>query len=357
MKAARWYDRDDVRVVNVPEPSARPGQVVLRVGSCGICGTDVEEYRHGPVLIPTGQPHPLTGQAAPLTLGHEFWGTVVEVGPDVTNLRQDDRVAPEICLACGTCIYCRGGEPARCRFWAALGLHADGGLAEFVAVPAASCVRLPESLADDEAALVEPTEVAVRAVRSSGLRLGERAAVIGGGAIGLLVLQTAHAAGAREVYVVEPGAGRRELARALGADAAIDPADPAWQEELMDRCGGLGPEIVLECAGVPGAADAAVAIARKGGRIVLVGIIKEPVPMRLLEIVVGEKHVLGSVQHDSDRDLPAAVHLLATGQVRGRPLVTARIPLERVVEDGFNALTAGGDQVKILVGPSGSAPR
>src|SRR5262249_50894455 len=134
--AARWLDGEDVGVVNIPEPSAGPGQAILRVGSCGICGTDVDEYRHGPVLIPTDQPHPLTGRVAPLTLGHEFWGTVVEVGPDVTNLRQRDRVAPEVCLACGSCAYCRGGEPARCRFWATLGLHADGGLAEYVAVPA-----------------------------------------------------------------------------------------------------------------------------------------------------------------------------------------------------------------------------
>lgn len=357
IKAARWFDREDVRVVNIPEPSAGPGQAVLRVGLCGICGTDVEEYHHGPVLIPTDQPHPLTGQAAPLTLGHEFWGTVVEVGPDVTNLSQGDRVAPEVCLACGSCAYCGSGEPARCRFWATLGLHANGGLAEYVAVPAATCIRLPESMEDDEAALVEPTEVAVRAVRSSGLRLGERAVVIGGGAIGLLVLQTARAAGARAVYVVEPGPGRRELARALGAEAAIDPADRAWQDELIERCDGLGPDVVLECAGVPGAADAAVAIARKGGRIVLVGIVNEPVPMRLLEVTLGEKHVLGSVQHDSDHDLPAAVNLLATGRVRAGGLVTARIPLDRVVEDGFEALTPGGDQVKILVGPSGSPPR
>jgi len=180
--------------------------------------------------------------------------------------------------------------------------------------------------------------------------------VVGGGAIGLLVLQTARATGARAVYVVEPGRRRRELARALGADAAIDPADRAWQDELTERCDGLGPDVVLECAGVRGAADAAVAIARKGGRIVLVGIVKEPVPIRLLEITLGEKQVVGSVQHDSDHDLPAAVHLLATGRVNGRALVTARIPLDRVVEDGFEALTPGGDQVKILVEPSGSPP-
>jgi (R,R)-butanediol dehydrogenase / meso-butanediol dehydrogenase / diacetyl reductase len=355
VKAARWFGRGDVRVVDVPEPSAGPGQALLRIGSCGICGTDVEEYRHGPVLIPTDRPHPLTGRFAPLTLGHEFWGTVVEVGPHVTNLREGDRVAPEICLACGTCPYCRGGEPARCVSWAALGLHADGGLAEYVAVSAASCARLPESMADAHAALVEPTEVAVRAVRRSGLRLGERAAVIGGGAIGLLVLQAARAAGARNVYVVEPGPKRREVATAIGADDAIDPTDPGWRDRLAEHCDGLGPDVVFECSGAPGTANAAVASARKGGRIVLVGITKEPAPMPLMDIVVGEKQVLGSIQHDSDHDLPAAVHLLASGQVSARHLVTARIQLDRVVEDGFNALSPGGDHIKILVESSFTA--
>lgn len=352
MRAVRWFGRGDVRVVHIAEPAAGTGQAVLRVGWCGICGTDLEEYRHGPLLIPADRPHPLTGRAAPLTLGHEFWGTVVEAGRYVEHLRAGDRVAPEVCLACGTCAYCRGGEPARCLNWAALGLQADGGLAEYVAVPAAGCVHLPDSIDDLEAALVEPTEVAVRATRRSGLRLGERAAVIGGGTIGLLVLQTALAAGAREVFVVEPRQKRRELALALGGSGTLDPASPDWTAELVDLCDGLGPEVVFECAGVPGTADAAVAAARKGGRVVLVGVVHEPVPMRLLEVVVGEKQIVGSVQHDAHRDMPAAVHMLATGQVRARPLITGRIQLERVVEDGFNALGPDSDHLKILVGQS-----
>jgi (R,R)-butanediol dehydrogenase/meso-butanediol dehydrogenase/diacetyl reductase len=354
VKAARWFGREDVRVVDVPEPAAGPGQAVLRVGWCGICGTDLEEYHHGPIVIPTGAPHPLTGGEAPLTLGHEFWGTVVEVGPGVLNIEGGDRVVPEVCLACGVCDYCRAGEPARCLRWAAVGLHADGGLAEYVAVSATSCAPLPDSLADDVAAFVEPTEVAVRAVRRGRLRLGERAAVIGAGTIGLLVMQTARAAGARRVYVVEPDARRRGLALSLGADWVADPADPSWQAELLEMCAGLGPEVVFECAGASGTAAASVAVARKGGRVVLVGVSNEPVPMPLMDIVVGEKHVLGSVQHDADNDLPAALQLLATGQVRARPLVTARISLDRIVEDGFNALSPGGEHVKILVGTPSS---
>src|ERR671936_2448421 len=133
---------------------------------------------------------------------------------------------------CGDCFCCRRHEYALCLNWAALGLHADGGLAEYALVPAFSCARLPENLSDEEGALVEPTEVAVRAVRKSELRLGESVAIVGGGTIGLLVLQVARAAGASATYLVEPRVHRRQLAFNLGATASYSPQDPEWQRQL-----------------------------------------------------------------------------------------------------------------------------
>ncbi len=352
MKAARWHGRQDVRVEQVPEPRAQPGELVLKVSWCGICGTDMEEYRHGPNIIPVETPNGLTGRTAPLTLGHEFAGTVVEVGEGVSGFAPGDRVAPEVVLFCGRCFFCLRHEYALCVNWAAIGLHTDGGLAEYVAVPAFSCVQLPEAIPDELSALVEPTEVAVRAVRKANPRLGESVAVVGGGPVGQLVLQAARAAGAGQVYLIEPRAARRELALRLGATAAIDPAQPTWLEELRDTLHGVGPDIVFECAGAAGTAELAIKTARKGGRIVLVGIYPGQVPITTLEIIVGEKQILGTVQHHYDEDLPAAVELIASGRIEVTPLVTARIPLERVVEDGFLALAERGDQyLKILVGP------
>lgn len=352
MKAARWHGRRDVRVEEVPTPEPGPGEALLRVTWCGICGTDLEEYLEGPVLIPVDQPNGLTGRTAPLTLGHEFTGRVAALGPGVERLRVGERVAPDIVLFCGQCFYCRNHQYALCTRWAALGLHADGGLAEYALVPAAHCARLPDTLSDEEGALVEPTEVAVRAVRKAAIALGARVAVLGGGTVGLLALQAARAAGAGEVYLLEPRPERRALGLELGATAALDPTDPDWLEALRERCGGLGPDAVLECAGAPTSADLAIRAARKGGRVVLVGITPDPVPISTLEILVGEKQVVGSIQHHYDEDLPAAIQLLADGRIRAAPLISARVPLDRVVEDGFQALAnPSRGHLKILVQP------
>jgi len=357
MRAARWHGRRDVRVEDVPQPRAGPGELLLQVGWCGICGTDLEEYRDGPILVPTGAPHGLTGRRAPLVIGHEFAGSVAEVGEGVSGFSVGDRVVPEVVLFCGSCFYCRRHEYALCLNWAALGLQADGGLAEYVAVPAFSCVRLPDTLSDEDGALVEPTEVAVRAVRKSELRIGERVAVVGGGAVGLLTMQVARAGGAADVYLVEPRPARRRLAESLGATATFDPVAGDWDAALRAACSDVGPDVVFECAGGLETADAAVRLARKGGRIVLVGIHGDRVPLSTLDIVVGEKRLVGSVQHHYDEDLPAAVRLLADGRVRAAPLVTARIPLADVVRRGFDELAERGDEhVKILVGPKLAAP-
>lgn len=353
MRAARWHARRDIRIEDVPRPRPAPGELLLKVSWCGICGTDVEEYTVGPVIIPTEAPNDLTGRSAPLTLGHEFVGTVAEVGDGVTGFAPGERVAPEVVLFCGNCFFCRRHEYALCRKWAALGLQADGGLAEYAVVPAFSCVRLPDTLSDEEGALVEPTEVAVRAVRRSRLRLGETVAVLGGGTIGLLAVQAARAAGASAVFLVEPRASRRNVGEQVGATATFDPARDDWQAMLRDRCTGVGPDIVIECATGPTSADLAVRMARKGGRIVLLGIQSEPVQINTMEVIVGEKQVVGSVQHHYDEDLPAAVQLLGDGRIDAKPLVSARIPLTHVVEQGFEALAHGDkDYLKVLVDPS-----
>jgi len=349
MRAARWHGRGDVRIDDVAIPTVGQGEVLLRVSWCGICGTDLEEYRDGPVVIPVDHPNALTGQQAPITLGHEFAGEVVAVGPGVEGLAVGDRVAPETCLFCGECWYCRRHQYALCISWAAIGLHGDGGLAEYVKVPGRTCVRLPDSIGDDEAALIETTEVAVRAIRKSGIRLGDSVAIVGDGAVGLITLQVARAAGATTTILLGHRAARLELGRRLGADAAINSRDPAWLEEVRDLTGGLGADVTIECGGRAEAIGDSIVATRKGGMVVLLAVIGVPIPVNTWPIVEGERTVIGSVQHHFDEDLPVAVRLIASGRVDVRPLITRRIALERVVEDGFAAPPSAGSDIKVLV--------
>jgi (R,R)-butanediol dehydrogenase/meso-butanediol dehydrogenase/diacetyl reductase len=349
MWAARWHGRRDVRVERVPVPRARPGEIVLRVGWCGICGTDVEEYRDGPAVIPVGVPNALTGQCAPVTLGHEFAGTVAEVGAGVDGFAEGDRVAPDVCLFCGTCRYCRRHEYALCESWATIGLHGDGGLAAFVRVPALLCQPLPDAIADDEAALIETTEVGVRAVRHGGVTPGDSVAVVGDGAVGLIACQVARAAGASRVVLLGHRAGRLEVGWRLGVDAALDTADPSWREALADLTDGWGADVAIECGGSAGAIRDSIASTRKGGRIVLLAVTSAPMSVDTWPIVAGERTVVGSVQHHYDEDLPTAIGLIASGRVDVRSLITRRIALDRIVPDGLEARGTGSDDIKILV--------
>lgn len=346
MLALRWHGRGDVRLDDVePPPRPGPGEVQLEVLWCGICGTDVEEYRSGPVFVPVETPNPLTGRAAPLTLGHEFSGRVVEVGPGVEALQPGDRVAADTLIFCGECYWCRRHQVTLCERLAALGLMADGGLAERCNAPAYTCLPVPDGVSDEAAALAETLAVAVRALRRGRLVLGERVAVIGAGAIGLMALQAAVAGGAAAVTVVEPMAERRRLALELGATATFAPgADPAGEADL-----------VVECSGSPRAVETALRAARKGGRVVLVGIYGGPSEIRFLDLVGGEKELIGSLSHVYDEDFAAALALLGRGVVRAEPLVSDRVPLARALEDGLLALMREPEaHLKILIRPSGA---
>jgi len=340
--ALRWYGRGDVRLDEIEEPpSPGPGEVRLRPLWCGICGTDVEEYRSGPVFIPSGTPHPLTGRLAPITLGHEFSGEVVDVGPGVERFRPGDRVAADTLIFCGECYWCRRHQVTLCERLAALGLMADGGLAGLCNAPERTLLPVAEDISDQAGALAETLAVAVRALRRGRFAAGESVAVVGAGAVGLMALQAALASGASKVSVVEPLSERRRLAASLGADetCALEEAAPA-------------ADVVVECSGNAGAIRTAVGAARKGGRVVLVGIYGRPSTLDFLDVVGTEKEIIGSLSHVYDEDFAAAVSLLGRGAVRAEPLVSDRVPLSRALDDGILALMREPEKhLKILIRP------
>jgi (R,R)-butanediol dehydrogenase/meso-butanediol dehydrogenase/diacetyl reductase len=350
VKALRWHGRSDVRLDDVPEPVLAPGEVLVRVAACGLCGSDVHEYLHGPLYIPKA-PHPLTGLVPPVTLGHEFCGLIVEVSAGVDRPRIGDRVTVNPCLLCFQCPWCRRGQFNYCAKLGSIGLSRDGALAPFVSVPAYACHRLPPELDDEQGASVEPLAVAVHAYRRARLSGQERIAVIGAGPIGLLMLQVLKAEGAPWVVVIEPREDRRELARSLGADAVIDPSTQDPGRAVAGLTGDERVAAAFECVGSPAGVATATRVTGKGGRIVLVGLVPESVPMNLLGVLAHEKEIVGSSAYVDE--FPEAMDLLARGRVRLDPLITDRVPLQDALARGLEALVRRETpHVKVLIKPS-----
>ncbi|MBI4514325.1 MAG: 2,3-butanediol dehydrogenase [Deltaproteobacteria bacterium] len=346
MRAARWYAPRDLRIEALAPPQPGAGEVLVRVEWCGLCGTDVHEYTHGPVLIPS-RPHPLTGRVPPITLGHEFCGTVVSAA---AGFAAGERVTANACLVCHQCAWCRAGQPNLCAKLGSIGLCADGGLAEFVNVPAYSLYRLPAGMPAEVGALAEPTAVAVHACRRARLKPGETVAVVGAGTIGLLVLQAARAGGAAEVFSIEPIAARRQLAEELGARLALDPAASAVDKEIAAATDNRRADVVFECTGSLAGIETALRVSGKAGRVAIVGIYRDSSPAPWARLQAHEKEIIGSSAYTDE--FPEALRLLASDAVRGAALITDRIDLAELEARGLRALLEEpAKHLKILVQP------
>jgi (R,R)-butanediol dehydrogenase/meso-butanediol dehydrogenase/diacetyl reductase len=353
-RAALWYGAGDVRVVDVEARVPGPGEVAIAVAYCGICGSDLHEYTAGPLAIPVTEPHPESGAIAPIVLGHEFCGTVTEVGSGVPGLAAGDRVAVEPHYRCGACPRCQNGEYNICRHFGFAGLMGDGGMAERAVVPAYMLHRLPDTVSFEQAALFEPAAVALHALRRAGLRSGETVAVVGLGPIGLLVVMLAVRLGAGRVIVNDLRPARLELARALGATDVV-PADPgtAVSDLIRQAAGGEGADLAFEVVGSEGTLRTCLEATRRGGRIVLVGL-AGTVGIDAFAMVNNEQSIIASVGY---RDVyPELIGWVEAGMDL-TAIVTSTIALEDVVGDGFEVLARGGDHIKILVEPSRGSVR
>ncbi len=353
MRAVVWHGRGDVRVEEVAQPpDPGPEEVKVAVEWCGICGTDLEEWRSGPRLVPVGDPHPVTGRQAPLILGHEVSGRIAEVGPGVSELHEGDLVALDALIHCGECWWCRRHQVTLCPQLAAIGLQADGGLAEAVTVPAQMCVQVPDGVGADTAALAEPVAVAVRALRRGRLSFNESLVVLGAGMIGIASLVVGRSMGAAPIVVADPIASRRELARRLGADPVLDPRDPDFLELARDATEGRGADVAVDAAGSRDSGPLALAVVRPGGRAVVVGLPSHPAAVDLFAFATGEKELIGSLSHVWDEDFAAAVRLLADGVLTADQVIAARISLEETIERGFASIESTElPGVKIHVNP------
>jgi (R,R)-butanediol dehydrogenase / meso-butanediol dehydrogenase / diacetyl reductase len=338
MKAAVWYGPRDIRVEQQPDPTqARPGEAVVRVALAGICGTDLHEYTSGPQYIPA-EPHPRTGKQAPLTLGHEMSGTVVDVGAGVSRAKVGDRVAIFAIEGCGDCRLCRRGLPALCTTMVATGLSTgEGGLSEYVRVQDAQLYPLPDSLTFTQGAMVEPAACAVRAVHLGQVQAGDVVLVTGGGPIGQLTAMAAIAAGATTVYISETVPGRRELAAKNVQATVLDPAASNVPRIVQAATDGWGADVVFECSANPRAFADALSATRKGGTMVQFGVFTHDVPFNPADLTNYERRIQGNLAY-APGDFDNTIELMRTGRLPAERIVTAEIPLVDVVELGFDEL-------------------
>jgi (R,R)-butanediol dehydrogenase / meso-butanediol dehydrogenase / diacetyl reductase len=338
MLAARWHAAGDVRVEEVPEPRApAAGEALIAVDCAAICGSDLSEYRDGPHMIPVARAHPLTGRTAPLTLGHEWAGRVLEAG-DGVDLKPGTRVCGDACIRCQRCFWCLRGEYNICRLGASIGLHADGAFAPYLMAPAYLLEPVPEGVPDAWAALAEPLAVGLHAIRQGTLAVGETVVVAGFGMIGAAACAMALAGGAAAVLVVEPSPARRRLARQMGAAEALDPTAEDVRRAVQSRTEGRGADLVIDCSGQPRAFAKSVEWSRRGGRVAVCGLGHIPAELDLSRLVFFERQVIGVLGYRHDHQ--AVLGLMAAGRLDPSPLLGDPISLDRIVPDGFERLLA-----------------
>jgi (R,R)-butanediol dehydrogenase / meso-butanediol dehydrogenase / diacetyl reductase len=345
MRALRWHGREDVRLEDVPEPTAAGEETALvEVLSCGICGTDVAEFRDGPGMIRM-TPHPLSGQAPPITLGHEFIGRVlVGESPDGA-IAPGRRVTADACLRCQRCRACLRGDYHMCRYSGSIGLHQDGAFAPLVAVPMYTLVTVPDEVTDDQAALTEPFAVALHGLERADTKPGDDVLIFGFGSIGAAAALVARAMGARP-HVVEIDSARRERAEQLGVATleATDDLPRLARRQLGDG----GADVVIESTGVAEVIPRAIECAARGGRIVLLGLPKTLSHIDPRRLTLFERSLVGSLGYR--HDLPRVLDMVRDGRLEPAAIISCSIPLDEA-SPMLQLLSEGrhGGTIKVLV--------
>jgi len=336
MRAVRLESIGSMIMRTVEKPVARPGELIVRVLAAGICGSDRHMYKGE---YPT---------AIPVTLGHEFCGIVEEVGDGIPSFAGGELVTVDPNIACGTCAACRRGRPNLCARLTAIGVTRDGGFADYVAVPCGQAFTLPSDLDPVHGAFCEPLACCIHAFDKADIRPGDSVAILGGGVIGLLMVQLARLAGAGQVILITRQLSRREAALRLGAMHAFDPASSDTVASVRDVTQG-GADVVIECAGVADTLQTGLRMARRGGTFVLFGVTPAgiEVPVLPFDLLVNEVDVRPAYLNPFTHSRAAA--MVASGALELDSLVTKAIGLEEVAGVVGSAPLPG--EIKVIVRP------
>ncbi len=340
MKTNYFLGNGKFEVREEPIPSIGPDDVLIKVAACGICGTDVHIY-HGD-----------KGSAAvhpPVVLGHELSGTVMKTGANVKTLAEGDHVSVDPNCYCGKCHYCQIGKKQLCTNLNAVGVNRNGGFEEYCAVPEAQCYRLSPSVPLKYGAMAEPLACCLHGIDRAEIRVGDTVCVIGGGAIGLMMVQLAKLSGASFVILSEPVAMRRETGLKLGADCAVDP----FREDIsgaIRRCTGMpGTDVIIECAGNTASVRQAFEAAKRGSTVLLFSVPKADSfhALSLEDVYQKELKIIGSMINPDTHG--RAVELINRGKIRLDDIITHSFPVERL-EDAIH-MQMSDESIKVIIEP------
>lgn len=341
MKVAVWHGGKDIRIEEIPKPEIKDDEVLIRVRAAGICGSEVHAY--------AGVSKRRT---PPLIMGHEFTGEVTEVGEKGEGVQTGDRVVVDPIIRCGTCEQCVIGRSNICKNMRLVGIHCPGAFAEYVAVPAKNCIRLPDNVSFEEGALVEPLSVGIHAVSRTPIKLGDTVVVIGAGIIGLMAMQAAKLAGTAKLVI--SGGGRREyrleLARKLGADIVINSKKEDLVKKIMELTNMKGVDAVLEAVGIQITVQQAMRMVKKGGSVALIGMLVPKMELEMLDAVVKETEIKGMYGYTTT-DFKVALDLISAGRVDVKSVITHLFSLDDTREAFETLYEKREGVVKVVIKP------
>ena len=319
MKVAQFEKPHVLNVTTKPLRTLNDGEVLVQVQACGVCGTDVH------IMDGTSRSTP------PVVLGHEYAGIVTDVAKGTVGVEIGRHVAIDPNISCGTCFYCRRGLVHLCKNLRALGVDIDGGMAEYCIVPVQQLYALPQEMPSEACAFIEPVSCAIHGIDLARIKTGDTVVIIGGGTIGLIMLQLARNAGAPRVIVVEPLDHKRKLASELGADVVLDPVEVDIPAAVLDLTK-VGADVVIECVGKPQTAQAALELARRGGTVEFFGVcpIGEKISIEPNKVYFKELTIVGS--YVNPHTFARSIAMLQSGRVRIDKFQLDKFPLDGVHE-------------------------
>lgn len=337
MMITALYERPGrLSVVEKNIPGLQPDEALVKVDACGVCGTDLHivegKSRSTPPVVP----------------GHEFNGTISDIRSDNGMFSSGQRVAVDPNIPCDTCYYCRRGLVHLCENLKALGVDIDGGMAEYCVVPVRQLYRLPDTITQEQAVFIEPLSCIIHGIDRANVSVGDTAVIIGGGTVGLLMLALLKKSGVSGVFLIEPVAFKRDIARKLGADAVLDPLTENVREAILDMTG-VGADVVFECAGTTDTARQSFEYVRRGGTVEFFGVcpIGETIQVEPNSVFVNELTIVGS--YINPNTFSRAVQVLSSGMIDIDKLLIREYTLENI-HAAFESLRAG-DTIKSIVCP------